>query len=96
MATNNTPRSFQSWAAIVATPNDFNLDAGTYGFSVATIGAGSATLQKFMPDGATLVAVSAVIVAAGYVVLQVPAGKYRLVVVTGPVTGEIALIARGR
>lgn len=94
MAINNIPRSYQTWAAVVATPPDFNLDAGVYGLTLSWT-AGSATLQKLLPDGVTYVAVSAVIAASGYTVLQLPAGQYRLAVVTGPLTGEIALIARG-
>lgn len=94
MAINNIPRSYQFWNAIVATPPDFNLDAGVYGLTLAWT-AGTATLQKLLPDGATYVAVSAAIAASGYTVLQLPAGQYRLAVVTGPLTGEIALVARG-
>lgn len=94
MAINNIPRSFQTWVAVAATPPDFNLDAGVYGLMLSWT-AGSATLQKLLPDGVTYVAVSAVIAASGYTVLQLPAGQYRLAVVTGPLTGEIALIARG-
>lgn len=94
MAINNIPRSFQYWNAIVATPQDFNLDAGIYGLTISWT-AGTVTLQKLLPDGVTYVPVSAAIAATGYTVLQLPAGQYRLAVVTGPVTGEIALIARG-
>lgn len=93
MAITNIPRSFQFWSAIAATPPDFNLDAGIYGITLA-VTAGSATLQKLLPDGVTYVAVTAAL-PTGYSVVQLPAGQYRLVVVTGPVTGEIALIARG-
>lgn len=94
MAINNIPRSYQFWNAVVATPPDFNLDAGVYGLTLAWT-AGTATLQKLLPDGVTYIAVSAAIAASGYTVLQLPAGQYRLAVVTGPLTGEIALVARG-
>ncbi len=76
------------------TPADFNLDAGDYGllFSAAS----GAQLQKLLPDGSTYAAVSGTATsAAGYSVLQLPAGQYRLVV-TGSTTGEIAKINRGR
>lgn len=95
MAINNTPRSFQYWNAIVATPPDFNLDAGSYGLTIAWT-AGSATLQKMLPDGVTYVPVTAAIAASGYTRVGLPAGQYRLVIVTGPLTGEIALISPGR
>lgn len=94
MAINNIPRSFQTWSAVAATPPDFNLDAGVYGLLLVWT-AGTITLQKLLPDGVTYAAVSAAIAASGYTVLQLPAGQYRLAIVTGPVTGEIALIARG-
>lgn len=94
MAITNIPRSFQYWAAVVATPPDFNLDAGWYALTLSWT-AGSATLQKLLPDGVTYVAVSPVIVASGITNLILPAGQYRLAVVTGPLTGEIALISRG-
>jgi hypothetical protein len=101
MARNDQPRSFQTWPApgITATPNDFALDAGVYGF-LASWGVGTAQLQKFVPDGSTgtWIAVTSAIAAPGtYTVLQLAAGLYR-VVLAGGVTafiGEIALIARG-
>lgn len=96
MAIQNIPRSFQYWASIAATPPDFNLDAGVYGLTVTAGVFGTATLSKLLPDGVTYVAVSAAIAAAGYTVLQLPAGQYRMVL--GGMTafvGEIALIARG-
>lgn len=96
MSRNDQPRSFQYWATINATPNDFNLDAGVYGLILSAGVWGTATLQKLLPDQSTYVAVSAAIAANGYTVLQLPAGQYRLVLagVTG-LLGEIALIARG-
>lgn len=95
MAINNFPRSFQFWNAIVATPPDFNLDAGRYGLLINWT-AGTVTLQKLLPDGATYAPVSAALAASGYTVIDLPAGQYRLAVVTGPVTGEIAKIDTGR
>jgi hypothetical protein len=96
----NVPRSFQSWPSpgITATPTDFNLDAGVYGLS-ATWGVGTAQLQKLMPDGVTWVPITAALAAPGgtYAVLQLPAGRYRMVLAGGVTAfiGEIALIARG-
>lgn len=100
MAVNFFPRSFQFWPSpgIVATPNDFNLDAGVYGF-VATWGVGTAQLQKLLPDGVTFANVTAALAAPGvnYTNLQLAAGRYRLVLAGGVTAfiGEIALIARG-
>lgn len=78
MAVNNTPRSYQFWNAIDATPNDFRLDAGLYGLTVAATVFGTATLQKLLPDGVTYVAVTPAIVAAGYLTIELPAGQYRM------------------
>lgn len=96
MAINNTPRSFQTWAVIVATPSDFNLDAGVYGLLLHATAWGTATLKKLLPDGVTYIAVSAAVAADGYAVLQLPAGQYQLTVAgVTALSGEIALIARG-
>ncbi len=96
MARNDQPRSFQTWAAINATPNDFNLDAGAYGLALHATVWGTATLEKLMPNGSTYIAVANVISADGYVELHLPAGQYQLALsgVTA-LTGEIALIAKG-
>ena len=96
MAITNIPRNFQFWSNISATPNDFNLNAGQYGFTVhATAGFAGIALQKLQPDGATYTTVSAPFAADGYQVLTLPAGQYRvqLTAVTG-FTAEIALISR--
>jgi hypothetical protein len=95
MAIVNQPRSFQFFSAISSTPADFNLDAGNYGLLVVWT-AGSVTLNKLLPDGVTYAPVSAVIGASGYSVLSLPAGQYRLVIVTGPATVEIVKIDVGR
>lgn len=89
-------RSFQSWSAVAATPDDFNLDAGVYG--AAAVVTGVVTLQKLLPDGTTYsnIAVLATTAGGAYAVLQLPAGQYRLLMAGGAtITGEIALIARG-
>lgn len=98
MAVNNIPRSFQYWAAIAATPLDFNLDAGSYGLTVSASVWGTATLQKLLPDGTTYVAVSAALAANGYTYLAgLPAGQYRMLLAgVTAFTGEIAQVAPGR
>lgn len=97
MAITNIPRSFQYWASIAATPNDFNLDAGTYGLTLTAGVWGSAALQKLIPDGVTYVPIlGATLVGNGYAVLTLPAGQYRLALVgITALVGEIALIGRG-
>ena len=105
MAINNIPRSFQQWpntyanaaaAPVNATPADFNLDAGDYGLNVSASIFGTVTLQQLQPDGTTYLPVSSAIAANGYVVLQLPAGQYRLLMAgVNTLTGEIALISRG-
>lgn len=81
MAITNQPRSYQFWNAITATPNDFNLDVGNYGITVATGGFTSFQLLKLMPDGVTYAPITAVITVAGYTVIQLPAGQYRLALI---------------
>lgn len=96
MAVNNQPRSFQQWAAIGATPNDFNLDSGIYALTLhATAWTGGAQLKQLQPDG-SYIAVSNSVNADGQIILQLSAGQYQLTLttVTG-LTGNIALIARG-
>lgn len=94
----NFPRSFRRWSAIAVTPDhDFNLDAGTYGLTVAPGGFTSYQLLKLMSDGATYAAVTPVMQADGYTVLDLPAGQYSFVVVGATaLTGEIAKIHTGR
>lgn len=97
MAINNQPRSFQFWNAIAATPNEFNLDSGLYGLTVAATVWGTATLQKLMPDGVTYVPVNGAILAGnGYTALQLPACQYRMVLAgITAFSGVIELISRG-
>lgn len=95
-AVSNHPRSFRRWIAIAATPMDFNLDAGTYGLTVAAGGFTSYQLQKLLPDGVTYVPVMPVSGAAGYMTLQLPAGQYSFVIVATALNGEIAKIDTGR
>lgn len=78
MAVSNQPRSYQFWNGIDATPNDFNLDAGRYALTIAATAFGTATLQKLLPDGTTYAPVTPALAAAGYTVLQLPAGQYRM------------------
>lgn len=95
MAVNTIPKNFQFWNGLNATPPDFNLDAGAFGLTLHASVWGTATLRKLLPDGATYVAVAAVINADGYTFLEVPAGQYQLTLagVTGLI-GEIAKIVR--
>jgi hypothetical protein len=95
-AVSNHPRSFRRWIAISATPSDFNLDAGRYGLTVAAGGFTSYQLQKLLPDGVTYAAVTPVLLADGYTVLDLPAGQYSFVVVATALNGEIAKIDTGR
>lgn len=96
MAITNIPRSFQYWAAITATPPDFNLDAGWYGMTLHNVGAVAVTLQKLLPDGVTYVIVATPATTDSYTNLILPAGQYQLSMTGGTsITGEIALISRG-
>lgn len=92
------PRSYQSWITLAATPaTDFELDAGTYGLTVAAAGFTSYQLQRLLPDGATYTPASPVYAASGYTVLQLPAGRYSMVVVGATAfTGLIEKIDTGR
>lgn len=92
------PRSYQSWVALAATPaTDFELDAGRYGLTVQTAGFTSYQLQRLLPDGATYAPVMPVAAAAGYTVLDLPAGRYSMVVVGATAfTGVIEKIDTGR
>lgn len=98
MAVSNQPRSFQFWNALAATPPDFNLDAGDYGLTVTTGGFTSYQLQRLMPDGTGLVyaPITAVVTAAGYTFLQLPAGQYKLVLVATAFIGLLEKIDVGR
>ncbi len=100
MATQPARRSYQSWTAVDAAADTFNLDAGKYGLSVAAGVWGTATLNRIFPDGAggtTLVPVSAALAANGYTVYELPAGKYILTLAgVTALTGALEQIAPGR
>jgi len=89
------PKSFAYFAAIAATPTDFTLDAGNYAFEFIWT-AGSVQLLKLLPDGTTTIPVTGVLAATTYQVISLPAGQYRLIVVTGPATVVIEKIDRAR
>lgn len=94
------PVSFQQWNNIAATPLDFRLDAGRYALTITAGVFGTATLSRVLPDGAggqTIAPVTAALAVAGYTVLELPAGWYRMVLagVTG-FTGLIEQEAPGR
>ncbi len=93
---NDQPRSYQFWNALALSPTDFNLDAGKYGLTVVTGGFTSYQLQRLMPDGATYAPITAVVTAAGYTVLDLPAGQYGLVLVATAFIGMIEKIDVGR
>jgi hypothetical protein len=90
------PRSFQFWNGIAATPKDFNLDAGRYGLTVAAGGFTSYQLQRLLPDGATYAPVMPLAAAAGYTILDLPAGQYSMSVVATALIGVIEKIDTGR
>lgn len=92
------PRSYQFWIALAATPaTDFELDAGAYGLTVAAAGFTSYQLQRLLPDGVTYTPAMPAAAAAGYTVLQLPAGRYSMVVVGATAfTGIIEKIDTGR
>jgi hypothetical protein len=98
MAINNQPRSYQFWNALAATPGDFNLDAGKYGLTVATGGFTSYQLQRLMPDGlgTTYAPITAVVTVAGYTTFDLPAGQYRMVLISTAFIGLIEKIDTGR
>lgn len=92
-------RSYQFFNAIAATPPVFDLDAGKYGITVRATVWGTATLQRMMPDGskAIFVTVTAALAADGYVVVELPAGKYQMTLAgVTALTGLIEQIAPGR
>ena len=92
------PRSYQSWVALAVTPaTDFELDAGTYGLTVAAAGFTSYQLQRLLPDGVTYTPVMPVAAASGYTELHLPAGRYSMVVAGATAfTGVIEKIDAGR
>lgn len=91
-------RSYQSWDAIDATPEDFNLDAGAYGLTLHATVWGTATLQRIIKPGSTAFAVTVTpaFAADGYVEVHLPAGKYRLTMAgVTALSGAIELLAPG-
>src|ERR1700719_1929017 len=92
------PRSYQSWVNLAVTPaTDFELDAGSYGLTVATAGFTSYQLQRLLPDGGTYTPAMPVAGAAGYTGLDLPAGRYSHVCVGATAcTGLIEKIDTGR
>jgi hypothetical protein len=70
---------------ISATTAAFQLRGGKYGAaSVATFGGGSVKLQTLGPDGSTWLSLSTAtdFAAAGYAVIDLPAGQYRFTIAT--------------
>lgn len=91
-------RSYQSWDAISATPDDFDLDAGAYGLTVRADVWGTATLNRILKPGSTAYAipVNAALAANGYVEIHLPAGRYRLTLAgVTTLSGAIELLAPG-
>lgn len=93
------PVSYQSWAAISATPVDFRLDAGRYGLTLHATVWGTATLQRVISNnagGQIAVAALPAIGGDGYAEIWLPAGWYRLTMAgVTALTGLIELIYRG-
>lgn len=75
---------------VAATPAAFNLIGGKYGVTVAATGSGTVTLERLGDDGSTYVPVNmpgtvatpAALAANGMIVVEVPAGTYKLVIAT--------------
>ncbi|QPF87051.1 hypothetical protein IC762_12440 [Bradyrhizobium genosp. L] len=84
------------FSSISATPAKFELSGGAYGVTVHAGTWGTATLQRQLPDGSTLVTVLSAFSADGYQEIHLPGGIYQLTLsgVSGLV-GEVALIASG-
>jgi hypothetical protein len=82
MATSTDGKIFLNIAATTAA---FALLGGKYGAAaVATFGGGSAKLQMLGPDGISWLSVSAAtdFAAAGYAVIDLPPGQYRITILT--------------
>jgi hypothetical protein len=80
---------------INATTAAFSLNGGRYGVdALATWNAGSVKLQKVAGDGASLVSVSTAtdFSANGFATVDLPSGKYKIVVATA--TGAYVVIRR--
>lgn len=96
MATQPAARSYQSWSAVATAPDVFALDAGKYGLTLHATVWGTATLQRVFP-GPVAVTVLVAVAADGYAVLELPAGRYQLVLAgVTALTGALEQIAPGR
>ena len=71
-----------SFKNISATTATFNLLGGRYYFSVIATGSGSITLEIQGPDGSTFVTAATAVTATGAVVVELPPGLYKFVIVT--------------
>lgn len=89
------PKSFFFGTGLVATPADFTLDAGIYAFEFVFT-AGTVQLLKLLPNDVGTIPITAALGATTYTTIQIPAGQYRLAVVTGPATVCIEKIDRAR
>ena len=70
-----------SFVGISATPVSFLLRGGQYAVTVtATWGGGSLTFQRLAADGATYVTCLTAFTADGYATVNLPAGRYRLLI----------------
>ncbi|MBR0936688.1 hypothetical protein [Bradyrhizobium jicamae] len=67
-----------AWNGISATPATFVLRGGAYGLTLHAGTWGTATLQRLMPDGSTLVSVMTAQSADGYLNVNLPNGTYQL------------------
>lgn len=97
---NDRPVDYQEWKSITGgtNPLDFRLNAGRFGLALQASVWGTAILQKYEAVVDNYIPVmSAAMAANGYVVIDLPAGQYRLAV-NGVTTlgGSIAKIDAGR
>ena len=91
------PRSFQYWDAVDSAPTFFNLDAGKYGLTLHATAWGTATLYRVFPGATVTVPVLPAVVADGYAVVELPAGRYFLALAgVTALSGYIEQIAPGR
>ena len=81
----STATDGKAFSNISATTAAFSLLGGKYGVAgVATFGGGSVKLQTLGPDGTTWLSVGTAtdLAAAGYAVIDLPAGQYRFTIAT--------------
>jgi hypothetical protein len=81
----STSTDGKAFSNIAATTAPFSLLGGKYGAAaVATFGGGSVKLQTLGPDNSTWLSVLAAtdFAAAGYAVIDLPAGQYRFTIAT--------------